>query len=168
MNFSATQSWLLEANPIYSIVYLINSKYTVCTLIAKEYCSSSIFLISTQLTSIYYCSNIIFFQLQIIIQVLEDIAFHHKRFPNVTFEQDVYYSVLLTLGSVAHKLFKTGQKDLATDITLRINAMLGLHGNYIFITFFVSTYLMYNGAVIDSHISLRWTFFYHGLNFLVL
>ena len=64
--------------------------------------------------------------MQIIIQVLEDIAFHHKRFSNV----DVYNSVMLTLGSVAHKLFKTGQTDLATNITSRINAMLGLHGNY--------------------------------------
>ena len=98
--------------------------------------------------------------MQIIIQVLEDIAFHHKRFSNV----DVYNSVMLTLGSVAHKLFKTGQTDLATNITSRINAMLGLHGNYfkfsevcIYIYIYINfqTYIIFSINLVSFKVTLR-------------
>lgn len=70
----------------------------------------------------------IIYTFQSITEVLEDIVFHQGRFTNVSYDQNIYNCAMLTLGSVAHKLFKKGLTKKSIEITGKINRMLGMHG----------------------------------------
>lgn len=61
---------------------------------------------------------------------MEDLCFHRDKFPESLYTGDLYNRVLLALGSVVHKLSKTGQKDKASAIIDKVHNMLGLHGKY--------------------------------------
>ncbi|CAG2233862.1 unnamed protein product [Mytilus edulis] len=69
---------------------------------------------------------------QSITQVLEDIVFHHGRFTNASYDQNIYNCAMLTLGSVAHKLSKNGLTKKAIEISGKINQKLGLHDPWVY------------------------------------
>ncbi|XP_052083601.1 uncharacterized protein LOC127720901 [Mytilus californianus] len=68
----------------------------------------------------------------VILQSMEDICFHTEKYPASFYVGNLYDRVMLALGAAAKKLYDSGEKKKARNITSRVQVLLGMHDPWLY------------------------------------
>ncbi|CAG2211662.1 unnamed protein product [Mytilus edulis] len=68
----------------------------------------------------------------VILQSMEDICFHPEKYPASFYVGNLYDRVMLAMGAAAKKLYDSGEKERAKNITSRVQVLLGMHDPWLY------------------------------------